>query len=167
MLISAAAIRDSHTACPNTVSVCFSGEPLDVPLCLFPPSASLILPSRLPLLLCLTLFFLVSFLALSFADSAPISLHPFVLESLLPPCHFCLCLSLLLSLSLSLFPQSVRADISGTLRQVACRGFTRLHEMRDEKRSVRVTIHFTLLDASCDVLKDVMKGQIMQVVYSV
>ena len=49
--------------------------------------------------------------------------------------------------------QSVRADISGSLRQVVRRGFTRLREIRDEKRSVRVTIRVNLSDTSCDVLK--------------
>lgn len=49
--------------------------------------------------------------------------------------------------------QSVRADISGSLRQVVRCGFTRLREIRDEKRSVRVTIRFSLSDMSCDVLK--------------
>lgn len=38
---------------------------------------------------------------------------------------------------LSLLPRSVRADISGAIRQVVRCDFTRLRETRDEKRSVK------------------------------
>lgn len=53
-------------------------------------------------------------------------------------------------------PQFVRADIKANLRQVGRRSFTRLRETLDEKRSVRVTIHFSLLYMACDILKVVM-----------
>lgn len=70
------------TAILNTVSPRFSREPLEVPVCLFPPSVSLFLPSHLPLLLPNSLLLSCLFFLLSFADSASISLHPFVLDSL-------------------------------------------------------------------------------------
>lgn len=93
--INAAITRDNFpTARLNAVSPRFSGEPLEVPLCPFPPSASLILPSwlllplRLPnslLLSCLLSPFLSFFFFYkSFADSASVSLHPFVLDSFAP-----------------------------------------------------------------------------------
>lgn len=74
----------------------------------------------------------------------------------LPPCHFCLCLALpLFSVFVCLPPQSARADIR--IRQTGRsfgRGFTRLRGTGDERRSVRVTIHFTLfLDMPGDILE--------------
>lgn len=94
----------------------------------------------------------VSYLSLSFPHR--LSFH------LLPPLFFSrlFCFlrvtSVYVCLSLCHSPlQSVRADISGSLRQVVRRGLTRLREIRDEKRSVRVTIRVNLSDTSCDVLK--------------
>lgn len=58
----------------------------------------------------------------------------------LPPCHFCLCLSLTLSLLLSLFAQSMRTDIRGAFRQVVRHSFARSCETRDDKSTLRVSV---------------------------
>lgn len=116
------------TASLNAVSPRFSGETLEVHLCSF---SSFCLSHSPRLLSCLFS------LALSFADFASVSLHPFVLDSFASSVsHLFMFISHVVSV-LSLFPQSVRVDISGTLRQVVRHGFARLRETRDEKRSVR------------------------------
>lgn len=143
------------TARLNAVSPRFSGEPLEVPLCPFPPSASLILPfwqlsASFLSLVSLSLFFFLILCWLCFHLLAPFCSRLFCflrVTSVYVYLSRCLCLchsslSLCLAVALS--------------RQVVRRGFTRLRETRDEKRSVRVTIHFNLLDMSCDILKDVM-----------
>lgn len=133
-------------------------------LCLsFPPSATLILLFRLspPLRLPKLCFFSPRLFCFSlFPLSSPLPSLAFFCSRL-----FCFLFVTsvyvylsLLSPSLSLFPpQCVLADVKDSLRQVVRRGFTRLRETQDEKRSVRVTIHFNLSDMSCDILKVDMK----------
>lgn len=112
-----------------------------------PFPAELLEKSSCPILLCPSLVLLSCFLApLSpsqhsffslFADSASISLNPLCSAE-----SFASSVSLLFTLIwrcllLSLLPQSMRADISGAIRQVVRCDFTRLRETRDEKRSVK------------------------------
>lgn len=154
--INAGITRDgsSPRLLTHSVASFLSWEPLELPLSLFlsPPSASLTRLSCLFVSQTISALPPVSYLSLSFPHR--LSFH------LLPPLFFSrlFCFlrvtSVYVCLSLCHSPlQSVRADISGSLRQVVRRGLTRLREIRDEKRSVRVTIRVNLSDTSCDVLK--------------
>lgn len=154
--INAGITRDgsSPRLLTHSVASFLSWEPLELPLSLFlsPPSASLTRLSCLLVSQTISALPPVSYLSLSFPHR--LSFH------LLPPLFFSrlFCFlrvtSVYVCLSLCHSPlQSVRADISGSLRQVVRRGLTRLREIRDEKRSVRVTIRVNLSDTSCDVLK--------------
>lgn len=117
----------------TTVSPPFSGELLEMSPCSILLCPSLILLPRLLAPLSLSLPTL-SFLSLLTPLPSPWVL--FVLQSFASSVtfvHAYLPLSLVVTLL-----SSVRADISGAIRQVVRCGFTRLRETRDEKRSVRV-----------------------------
>lgn len=130
--ISVAVTRGSSPLLFLTVSPPFSGELLEMSLCSILRCPSLIL------LLCLsspppTL----SFLSLLTLLPSPWIL--FVLQSFASSVtfvHAYLPLSLVVTLL-----SSMRADISGAIRQVVRCSFTRLRETRDEKRNVRVARH--------------------------